>query len=87
MESNSDGERLKTYLKERTRGGDRHFKSKYIAKDLELSSKEVGALLVKLRASATTVAIDNVVADESDDVARVLRRRPPIFPQTPLDDR
>lgn len=51
-------QRLKAYLRERTRCGDRYFKSKYIANDLGLTSKEVGALMVKLRESATTVSIE-----------------------------
>lgn len=55
---NQKEQRLKTYLQERTRSGDRYFKSKYIATELGLSSKEVGALLVKLRASAETLTVE-----------------------------
>ena len=40
--------RIARYLQERTANGKNYFKSKFIADDLDLSSREVGANLQKL---------------------------------------
>ncbi len=50
--------RLQSYLKERAEAGDRYFKSKHIAEELDLSSKEIGASMDKLRVAATTVDVE-----------------------------
>lgn len=48
---------LEKYLEDRTRNGDRYFKSRYIAREIPLSPKEVGASMAKLRESATTLDV------------------------------
>ena len=48
----SKQERLKQYLVERAEDGELYFKSKFIADDVGLSPKEIGALMVQLRESA-----------------------------------
>jgi len=79
--------RLKTYLREHTRDGDQYFKSKYIARDLGLSPKEVGALLVKLRESSTTVAIEKW-SQTTPTTWRVGRSRPDTdITAKPVNDR
>ena len=50
--------RLLTYLRERAADGEIYFKSKFIADDVGLSPKEIGALMVKLRDSATDLEIE-----------------------------
>lgn len=50
--------RLKHYLREKASDGDLYFKSKFIADDVDLSSKEIGALMVKLSKSATDLEIE-----------------------------
>lgn len=50
--------RLKRYLKEKASDGEVYFKSKFIADDVGLSPKEIGALMVKLRESATDLEIE-----------------------------
>jgi len=49
---------LKAYLAERTRAGDRYFKSKYVADEIELTSNEIGASMVKLRSAVTSLDIE-----------------------------
>ena len=51
-------ERLKRYLREKTRDGELYFKSKFIADEVGLSPKEIGALMVKLKDSATEIRIE-----------------------------
>jgi hypothetical protein len=57
-EPESKEERLKQYLKSKAQDGEYFFKSKFIADEVELSPKEIGALMVKLRDSATDIVIE-----------------------------
>jgi len=54
----SKDERLADYLRERVDDGDMYFKSKFIADDVGLSSKEIGALIVKLQESVDDLSIE-----------------------------
>lgn len=54
----SKEERLARYLLEKAQDGEMYFKSKFIADEVELSPKEIGALMVKLRESATDITIE-----------------------------
>ncbi|MDZ5811784.1 hypothetical protein U4E84_10575 [Halorubrum sp. AD140] len=51
-------ERLKRYLLDRAQDGEMYFKGKFIADDVDLSPKEIGALMVKLRDSATELTVE-----------------------------
>jgi hypothetical protein len=51
-------ERLRRHLSERVAEGERYFKSRYIAEDLDLSAHQVGALLPKLAEHATDLEIE-----------------------------
>ncbi|EMA08506.1 hypothetical protein C438_01665 [Haloferax denitrificans ATCC 35960] len=57
-DSSSKEDRLKQYLLDRAKDGEMYFKSKFIADDVGLSPKEIGALMVKLRDSATDLTIE-----------------------------
>ena len=57
-EDRSKEERLRAYLAQRAEDGEVYFKSKFIADDVGLSPKEIGALMVKLRESATNLEIE-----------------------------
>jgi hypothetical protein len=48
----SKEDRLKAFLKEKASDGEMYFKSKFIADEVGLSPKEIGALMVKLKDSA-----------------------------------
>jgi len=50
--------RLRRYLSRRAEDGEVYIKSKFIADDVELSPKEIGALMVKLRESAADLEIE-----------------------------
>ncbi len=50
--------RLKRYLRERAADGELYFKGKFIADDVGMSPKEIGALMVKLSESATDLEIE-----------------------------
>ena len=54
----SKEERLKTYLRQKAEDGEVYFKSKFIADEVGLSPKEIGALMVKLSDSATELEIE-----------------------------
>ncbi len=58
----SDGrskeERLKSYLAQKASDGEMYFKSKFIADEVGLSPKEIGALMIKLKDSATDLEIE-----------------------------
>jgi len=54
----SKEQRLKEYLLERAEDGEMYFKGKFIAEDVELSPKEIGALMVKLRDSAQELTVE-----------------------------
>ena len=51
-------ERLADYLRARVEDGEMYFKSKFIADDVGLSSKEIGALIVKLQDSVDDLSIE-----------------------------
>jgi hypothetical protein len=57
-ETESKYERLQSYLSERAQDGELYFKSKFIADEVGLSAKEIGALMVQLRDSATDLEIE-----------------------------
>ena len=50
--------RLEKYLRSRATDGELYFKGKFIADDVGLSPKEIGALMVKLSESATDLEIE-----------------------------
>ena len=54
----SKEERLKQYLVEKAQDGELYFKSKFIADEVGLSPKEIGALMVKLRDSASEINVE-----------------------------
>jgi hypothetical protein len=54
----SKEDRLKQYLQEKAQDGEMYFKSKFIADEVGLSPKEIGALMVKLTDSATELTIE-----------------------------
>ena len=51
-------DQLERYLRRRAEDGEFYFKSKFIASDVGLSTKEIGALITDLRQSASTVTIE-----------------------------
>ncbi|MFC7201350.1 DUF7123 family protein [Halospeciosus flavus] len=57
-ERESKERRLLDYLREKADDGELYFKSKFIADEVGLSAKEIGALMVKLRDSATDLEIE-----------------------------
>ena len=57
-DSASKEERLKQYLLSKAQDGELYFKSKFIADEVDLSPKEIGALMVKLRDSATELTVE-----------------------------
>jgi hypothetical protein len=54
----SKEERLKAFLSEKANDGELYFKSKFIADEVGLSPKEIGALMVKLKESATDLHVE-----------------------------
>ncbi|MGQ4554333.1 DUF7123 family protein [Halobellus sp. GM3] len=54
----SKEERLQSYLLSKAQDGELYFKSKFIADEVGLSPKEIGALMVKLRDSASELTIE-----------------------------
>jgi len=58
VDENPKAEYLRQYLRERAAAGDRYFKSKFIADEIDLSPKEIGALIVRLQESATDLSIE-----------------------------
>ncbi len=54
----SKQERLERYIRSQLDGGELYFKSKFIADDVGLSPKEIGALMVKLKDSATDFNVE-----------------------------
>jgi len=58
QEPASKEERLQNYLQTKAQEGEVYFKSKFIADDVGLSPKEIGALMVKLKDSATDLEIE-----------------------------
>jgi hypothetical protein len=56
--SSSKETRLKRFLQEKAESGEMYFKSKFIADEVGLSPKEIGALMVKLRDSAPDLEVE-----------------------------
>jgi len=54
----SKEERLKAFLERKAADGEMYFKSKFIADEVDLSPKEIGALMVKLKDSASNLHIE-----------------------------
>jgi hypothetical protein len=54
----SKEERLKSYLLTKAQDGEMYFKSKFIADEVGLSPKEIGALMVKLSDSASELTVE-----------------------------
>ncbi len=54
----SKEERLKRFLLDRAENGELYFKGKFIADDVGLSPKEIGALMVKLRETAPDITVE-----------------------------
>ena len=51
-------QRLRSYLEQKAEDGEMYFKSKFIADEVGLSPKEIGALMVKIRDSATDLHVE-----------------------------
>ncbi|PSQ01815.1 hypothetical protein BRC92_09870 [Halobacteriales archaeon QS_4_69_31] len=51
-------ERLRSYLKQKAEDGEMYFKSKFIADEVGLSPKEIGALMVNIRDSASELQVE-----------------------------
>jgi hypothetical protein len=51
-------ERLQQFLARKANDGELYFKSKFIADEVGLSPKEIGALMVKLKDSCTDLEIE-----------------------------
>ncbi|PSQ17006.1 hypothetical protein BRD00_09520 [Halobacteriales archaeon QS_8_69_26] len=51
-------ERLRRFLAQKVEDGELYFKSKFIADEVGLSPKEIGALMVQLKDSAETLEIE-----------------------------
>ncbi len=58
METVDKETRLRKYLREKVSDGEVYFKSKFIADEVNLSPKEIGALMVKLKDSAGDLEIE-----------------------------
>lgn len=50
--------RLERYLRDQATDGEMYFKSKFIADEVGLSPKQIGALMVKLRESTSDLEIE-----------------------------
>ena len=57
-EADSKEDRLKQFLVNKAQDGELYFKSKFIADEVGLSPKEIGALMVKLSESASELTIE-----------------------------
>ena len=58
LSTESKESRLRTYLRQRAEDGEIYIKGKFIADDVGLSPKEIGALMVKLRDSAGDLQVE-----------------------------
>ena len=58
LSTESKESRLRTYLRQRAEDGEIYIKGKFIADDVGLSPKEIGALMVKLRDSAGDLEVE-----------------------------
>ncbi|MEF8886258.1 MAG: hypothetical protein V5A30_00515 [Haloarculaceae archaeon] len=57
-QESSKEERLRSFLERKAADGEMYFKSKFIADEVGLSPKEIGALMVKLKESAADLEIE-----------------------------
>ena len=57
-ETRSKEDRLRSYLKGKAQDGEMYFKSKFIADEVGLSPKEIGALMIKLKDSTVDLEIE-----------------------------
>lgn len=57
-EHGSKEDRLKQYLKDQASDGELYFKSKFIADEVNLSPKQIGAIMVKLTDTATDITVE-----------------------------
>ena len=57
-EHESKEARLKQYLKDQASEGEMYFKSKFIADEVNLSPKQIGAIMVKLTDTATDITVE-----------------------------
>ena len=57
-DTRSKEERLRSYLKRKAQDGEMYFKSKFIAEEVGLSPKEIGALMVKLKENTVDLEIE-----------------------------
>ena len=57
-QSQSKQDRLEQYLREQLDGDELYFKSKFIADDVGLSPKEIGALMVQLMETTSDLTIE-----------------------------
>jgi len=78
----SKEERLKRYLLSRAEDGEMYFKGKFISDDVDLSPKEIGALMVKLRDSATELTVEkwSYTGATTWRRARLTGSSPPVTP-------
>lgn len=51
-------QRFQAYLRERTADGECYLKSKFVAEDLDLSTREIGQLFADLRENATDLDVE-----------------------------
>jgi hypothetical protein len=58
VNANTKEQRLKAFLERNAADGELYFKSKFIAEEVGLSPKEIGALMHKLAGSATDLDIE-----------------------------
>ncbi|EMA58078.1 DUF7123 family protein [Halorubrum lipolyticum] len=54
----SKADRLAAFLREEAADGETYFKAKFIADDVDLSPKEIGALIVQLQRSSRDLEIE-----------------------------
>ena len=54
----SKADRLAAFLRDEAADGETYFKAKFIADDVDLSPKEIGALIVQLQDSAQDLEIE-----------------------------
>ena len=57
-DTRSKEDRLRSYLKGKAQDGEMYFKSKFIADEVGLSPKEIGALMVKLKENTIELEIE-----------------------------
>jgi len=50
--------RLERYLREQVEEGEQYFKSRFIAEEIELSSREIGAAFLKLSNASTDLEVE-----------------------------